>query len=109
MKKLRLILGDQLNLQHSWFEKQDDQIWYCLFEMRQETDYVPHHVQKVVGFFMSMRNFAERLEKAGHQVIYYKLDDPNNQQTLPGNLSQLIGHLDIDHFEYQLPDEYRLG
>ena len=40
MKTLRLLLGDQLNPAHSWFEKTDGSIIYCLFEMRQETDYV---------------------------------------------------------------------
>ncbi|MGB1371393.1 MAG: cryptochrome/photolyase family protein, partial [Flavobacteriaceae bacterium] len=43
MKTLRLILGDQLNENHSWFSSVDDQILYCIFEMRQETDYVQHH------------------------------------------------------------------
>ena len=57
MKKLRLILGDQLNSQHSWFHEKDENTIYCLFEMRQETDYVTHHIQKVIGFFAAMRNF----------------------------------------------------
>ncbi len=59
MKTLRLILGDQLNIEHSWFTKTDESILYCLFEMRQETDYVKHHIQKVVGFFAAMRDFAD--------------------------------------------------
>ena len=51
MKILRLILGDQLNSTHSWFSKVDENVVYCLFEMRQETDYVTHHIQKIAGFF----------------------------------------------------------
>ena len=54
MKTLRLILGDQLNENHSWFSSVDDQILYCIFEMRQETDYVQHHIQKVIGFFAAI-------------------------------------------------------
>lgn len=56
MKTLRLILGDQLNENHSWFSSVDDQILYCIFEMRQETDYVQHHIQKVIGFFARKSN-----------------------------------------------------
>jgi len=43
---LRLILGDQLNLAHSWFDEVDLNVTYLMLEMRQETDYVPHHIQK---------------------------------------------------------------
>lgn len=35
---LRLILGDQLNPQHSWFATVRPEVIYVLMEMRQETD-----------------------------------------------------------------------
>ena len=41
-------------------------VCYALFEMREETDYVRHHIQKVVGFFAAMRSFARQLEADGH-------------------------------------------
>lgn len=107
-KTLRLILGDQLNVQHSWYKEKRQEVIYCLFEMRQETDYVAHHIQKVVGFFEAMRNFAETLKKDGHKVIYFKLDEENNQQDLVENLKFLIEEHSIEKFEYQLPDEWRL-
>ncbi len=107
-KTLRLILGDQLNHQHSWLEEVDDNVTYCLFEMRQETDYATHHIQKVVAFFHAMRAFAERLKKDGHQVIYFELDHSDNQQNIPHNILFLIGKYGFEHFEYQLPDEYRV-
>ena len=105
---LRLILGDQLNLQHSWYETIDESVCYVMFEMRQETDYVQHHVQKVVAFFAAMRQFAKTLESQGHQVIYLTLDAPNNQQDLCKNLQFLIRDKNATAFEYQAPDEYRL-
>ena len=77
-------------------------------EMRQETDYTKHHIQKVVAFFQSMRNFKQWLEERGKRVVYYTLDDKKNQQDLTKNLQQLFDTHEIDHFEYQLPDEYRL-
>ncbi|WP_339662469.1 cryptochrome/photolyase family protein [uncultured Polaribacter sp.] len=108
MKKLRLLLGDQLNSEHSWFSKTDKNVIYCLFEMRQETDYVTHHIQKVVGFFAAMRNFADELQKANHTVIYFDINDAQNTQSLVENLSLLIKENNINLFEYLAPDEYRL-
>lgn len=108
MKKLRLILGDQLNAAHSWFNKKDDQVLYVMMEIRQETDYVRHHVQKIIGFFLAMRGFAVALENAGHRVRYIKIGDNDNRQSLIENLRALIKDEGIEQFEYQLPDEYRL-
>lgn len=105
---LRLILGDQLNSQHSWFTSTDPDVSYLMMEMRQETDYVNHHVQKVVGFFLAMRHFAKELQQQGHRVIYLRLDDPDNQQSLASQLPLLIENEGITRFEYQLPDEFRL-
>lgn len=105
---LRLILGDQLNYKHSWYTASDKEVVYLMAEMRQETDYTKHHIQKIVAFFQSMRNFKRWLEERGHQVVYYTLDDKNNQQDLIKNLKQLIEKHQVDHFEYQRPDEYRL-
>jgi len=105
---LRLILGDQLNSQHGWFKEKNEKVLYVMMEMRQETDHVRHHIQKVVGFFLSMRHFAKMLESQGHRVLYLTLDHPENQQNLEKNLSIIIEENEIELFEYQLPDEYRL-
>ncbi len=108
MKKLRLILGDQLNSEHSWFSEKDKNTVYLMAEMRQETDYVKHHIQKVVAFFMSMRNFATFLQSSGHEVIYIKILNEENVQNLEQIILNCIETHKIEQFEYQLPDEYRL-
>jgi len=108
MKTLRLILGDQLNYEHSWFQNRQDEVVYFMAEMKQETNYVKHHIQKVVAFFKSMRSFSDWLQSEKHQVVYYALDDEENQHDLVENLQQLIKKYNIQKFEYQLPDEYRL-
>ncbi|WP_046757152.1 cryptochrome/photolyase family protein [Kordia jejudonensis] len=108
MKTLRLLLGDQLNYEHSWYENTDDEVLYFMAEMKQETNYVKHHIQKVVAFFKSMRSFSSWLESENHQVVYYTLTNEKNQQDLVANLKQLINEHGIEKFEYQLPDEYRL-
>ncbi|MBQ4804434.1 cryptochrome/photolyase family protein [Aquimarina sp. MMG015] len=106
--KLRLLLGDQLNYNHSWYKNEQDDVCYFMAEMRQETDYTIHHVQKVVGFFQSMRNFKLWLKSNKRNVVYYELDHNDNQQNLVENLKQIIAEKNITKFEYQLPDEYRL-
>ena len=108
MKTLRLILGDQLNSKHSWYKTNDKNVVYCLFEMRQETDYVTHHIQKIIGFFAAMRAFSSHLKANNFKVDYYKLDDKDNTQDLVENLKQLIKKHEIEKFQYQLPDEYRV-
>jgi deoxyribodipyrimidine photolyase-related protein len=107
-KTLRLILGDQLNADHSWFKQPDDSVVYVLMEIRQETDYVKHHIQKVAAFFAAMRAFAEHLRRQRHRVIYLRLDEPGNRQTIRENVLQIIRSRRFTRFEYLLPDEQRL-
>jgi len=107
-QRLRLILGDQLNARHSWFENREEATLYVLMECRSETDYVRHHMQKVVGFFQAMRSFARRLEADGHAVRYLRFDDTDNRQSITDNLARLLEQYEVKRLEYQLPDEYRL-
>lgn len=106
--KLRLILGDQLNLHHSWFRETDPGTIYLMMEVRSETGYVRHHIQKVLGFFAAMRNFAVELQQKGHCVVYLKLDDKENLQQIDLNCTAIIKKYQCTSFEYQLPDEYRV-
>ena len=108
MKTLRLILGDQLNQKHSWFDKVDDDVTYLMAEMRQETDYVKHHVQKVVAFFDAMRNFCDELSEKGHRFVYLNITDDTNPQQLDKIIQKHIDEIGAEKFEYQFPDEYRL-
>jgi deoxyribodipyrimidine photolyase-related protein len=108
MKQLRFLLGDQLNSEHSWFKEVNPNVLYVMAEMRQETDYVKHHIQKVVAFFLSMRNFSKELIKQGHQVVYYTISDVNNPHNLEQLILDLVTENKFECFEYQLPDEYRL-
>jgi len=105
---LRLVLGDQLNPRHTWFDQQRDDVLYVFMEMRQETDYVLHHAQKIIAIFAAMREFARQLRAAGHCVHYLTIDDPDNRQALPDNLDALMVRFNVRAFEYQTPDEWRL-
>ncbi|NDC42944.1 MAG: cryptochrome/photolyase family protein, partial [Chitinophagia bacterium] len=107
-KTLRLILGDQLNLQHSWLAARDQGVTYVLMEVASETSYVRHHIQKVAGFFAAMRQFARQLETMQHRVVYIRLNDSDNLQTFDRNIRALITREGFTRFEYQRPDEYRV-
>ena len=110
-KTLRLILGDQLNQHHSWYKTPPNkETTYALFETHSEATYTRHHVQKIVGFFLSMRQFADWLRNEGHQVVYRTLDDTKKSglESITDNLTKLADELGAETVEYQLPDEWRL-
>jgi deoxyribodipyrimidine photolyase-related protein len=104
---IRFVFGDQLNLEHSWFQQVDDSVVYLLAEMSPEVEYVTHHIQKIVSIFLAMKSFSSALEKSGHRVIYLNLDE-----TLGQGFSEIVEfvttQLGATRFEYQRPDEYRL-
>lgn len=105
---LRLVLGDQLNPLHSWFRETDGRILYVLMEIRTETDYAWHHIQKATAFFAAMERFARQIRSTGHDVKYFRLDDADNLQGFDSNCAALIKAHGITRFEYQQPDEYRV-
>jgi deoxyribodipyrimidine photolyase-related protein len=105
---LRLILGDQLNTQHRWYSETDDATIYVLMEVRQETDYVLHHAQKILAIFAAMRDMARQLREAGHRVHYLAIDDASNRQSICDNIDALVTQYQAAEFEYQAPDEWRL-
>ncbi|WP_332395665.1 cryptochrome/photolyase family protein [Vibrio metschnikovii] len=107
-KTVRLVLGDQLNAQHSWFKKVDDDVLYIIAELHQETGYVTHHIQKVVAFFLAMQEFAQARQEEGHQVLYLTLDETQNFSDLPQLIAHYVQQTGAMSFEYQRPDEYRL-
>ncbi len=106
--EIRLILGDQLNAQHSWFDEKDADCLYVIAELHQEAQYVKHHVQKVCAFFHAMGSFAGALNKAGHDCLHLTLDDTKEYDDLTDLVYALCEKYKAETFSYQLPDEYRL-
>lgn len=104
---LRLILGDQLNSEHSWFKQKEEHVCYLMAEIRQETDYVKHHIQKIAGFFAAMRSFAKELEQNGHRVVYIPISE-NKHESFDKLITEQLELHNINRFEYLEPDEYRL-
>ncbi len=108
MTTIRLVLGDQLNPFHTWYDHVRQDVVYVMMEVRQETDYVLHHAQKIIAIFAAMRRFAANLRSDGHRVHYLTIDATDNQASLTANLDDLIALYHADRFEYQAPDEWRL-
>ena len=106
---IRLVLGDQLNIEHSWYQQasQHDYV-YVMMELTSKASQPVMHIQKVVGFFAAMREFANTLTRRGATVKYFKLSDTDNQQDLLANIAQLAKEFDASSFEYQLPDQWQL-
>jgi len=107
-KTLKLVLGDQLNHDHSWWNEDPDNVIVAMVESKTETGYVRHHIQKVIAFFLSMRNFAKFLEEKGFDVKYIRIDDDDNAGSIPDNIKTIVEKNNIGKFQYQEPDEYRL-
>ena len=107
-ERLCFLLGDQLNVQHEWFDHVEPDTLFVLAELYQEASYVRHHVQKVVAFFDAMAALATNLEAKGHRVLHLTLDDTAEFDDLPALLEHLISASGAGSLAYQRPDEYRL-
>ncbi|AOE49917.1 cryptochrome/photolyase family protein [Kangiella sediminilitoris] len=107
-EEIRLILGDQLNANHSWFREKNERCLYVIAEVKSETDYVKHHIQKVCAFFHAMETFAEALNHGGHHCLHLSLDETSDFEGFGDLIKHLVNKYQSKHFSYQLPDEIRL-
>ena len=107
IKTIRVILGDQLNPFHSWFTEVKTDVSYLFIESRGEASYAPHHIQKVVGIFSSMRQFANTLKRQGHKVIYHKILK-SREFELIDILDSVCVKIGVHNLQFQYPDELRM-
>ena len=107
-QSLRLLLGDQLNASHSWWQTPQDNVLTVMMECRQETDYARHHVQKVLAFFLAMRSFAKERIAEGHHVHYLAIDGPDAARPMMELLRALVSDTGATEVRVQAPDEWRL-
>ena len=106
---LRLVLGDQLSDGLSALRDLDlatDVV--LLAEVLGEATYVKHHKQKIALIFASMRNFAERLRRRGVRVRYVRIDDPENSQTMDGELLRALADTGLPRLVMTECGEWRL-
>lgn len=103
---LRLVLSDQLNLNHSWFNEVNNDVLYVMMETRHELEHIKMHRQKQLGIIAAMRDFAREISSAGHNLHYIELIDEENEHQVDWNLIRLLSEKNITSVEYQEIDEY---
>ena len=109
MVRLVLVLGDQLSLDLHGLRKADkDTDIVVMAEVDAEATYTPHHPKKIAFTFMAMRRFAQTLRDAGWRVDYTKLDDPDNTQSITGELIRRASAQDTKGVVVTEPGEWRL-
>lgn len=89
----------------SIFDRQHNPAVWAVYQRVNSDDRIKKCLRQDIA---AMRTFAERLRNMERRVIYLKLDDPGNRQTLGANIRVLLDQHHIGSFEYLLPDEYRL-
>lgn len=109
MRKLRLVLGDQLLHSISSLNDCDlsqDVILMC--EVWDEATYVKHHKKKIAFIFSAMRHFARELKQKGYNIAYTSLNDPNNTGSFKGEVGALLQKRGFERVIVTHPGEYRL-
>jgi deoxyribodipyrimidine photolyase-related protein len=105
MKKLILVLGDQLDFNSVAlrnFDPSTDEV--MMIESRHESTYVWSHKAKIALFLSAMRHFAQTLESQNTPVTYIKDSDAN----IVDVLKQHILDKQVARLECVEPGEYRL-
>jgi len=108
VKKLAVILGDQLSLNISSLEKisKDDHV--LMMEVMSEASYVKHHKHKIILIFSAMRHYAKNLRDLGYKVTYIEFEDKKNTHSIAGEISRFIDNKDISEIFVTEVGEYRL-
>lgn len=107
--RLVLVLGDQLTPSVAALKAADKgRDVVVMAEVMGEGESVPHHPQKIALILSAMRKFARGLEAEGWRVAYSKLDDPENSQTISGELLRRAGQFGASEVIATKPGEWRL-
>ena len=108
MARCCLILGDQLSDGLSSLNLLEPEDVVLMAEVWSEASYVKHHKQKIALVFSAMRHFADTLAASGRQVIYVKLDNPENTQSLDSEVQRVQERFQFDGWCVTEPGEWRL-
>ena len=105
MKRLILILGDQLDLQGAAlkdFDFKTDQV--VMIESIHEAQYVWSHKAKIALFLSAMRHFAKSLKELNYPLVYVQ----NSPLSIVATLKEQIVQEQITHLICIEPGEWRL-
>lgn len=109
MVRLVLVLGDQLTPDIAALavaDKRQDVV--VMAEVMGEGQSVAHHPQKIALILAAMRKFAAVLQAEGWRVAYSRLDDPENSQTISGELLRRADAFGASEVLATRPGEWRV-
>ena len=107
--RLVLVLGDQLTADIAALKAADKaRDLVVMAEVIGEGTSVPHHPQKIALILAAMRKFAARLRAEGWQVAYARLDDPENSQSIQGEILRRASETGATEVLATKPGEWRL-
>ncbi|MBP9183515.1 MAG: cryptochrome/photolyase family protein, partial [Fuscovulum sp.] len=107
--RLVLVLGDQLSAGLSALRAADPaRDVVVMAEVMAEGEYVPHHPQKIALILSAMRHHAEDLAARGWRVAYSRLDDPDNTQSIGGELIRRASETGATEVLATQPGDWRL-
>ena len=109
MARLGVILGDQLNLNHSVLRALDPESDLLVMgELGNELEYVWHHIQKVILIFSAMRHFSQELVDAGWSIRYHRYEPNARVASFTDLVSEALDSNSIDEIVVSWPGEYRV-
>ena len=103
------MLGDQLTADVAALKAADrarDVV--VMAEVMGEGASVPHHPQKIALILAAMRKFAAALQAEGWRVAYSRLDDPDNSQTIGGEVLRRADEFGASQVLATKPGEWRV-
>ena len=109
MRTLRVVLGDQLSFDVASLrdlDKANDTV--LMAEVAGETDYVPHHPQKIAFVLSAMRHFAAELRADGIALDYVALNAPGNPGSLRGAVRAAVERHKPERVVATFPGEWRV-
>jgi deoxyribodipyrimidine photolyase-related protein len=103
------VLGDQLDRHSSIFDSFDPtRDLLFMAEVRNESLHVPSHRQRTAVFLSAMRHFAEEQWAEGRPLRYVDLEDPENTQSLQGEISRALEIHRPEAMVAVLPGDWRV-
>ncbi len=108
MRRLYLILGDQLDRESLIFDDVDtDNDCFWMAEVKQESTHVWSHKQRIALFLSAMRHFAEELREKQLPLTYIYLDK-HKYESLAGALADTLNSEQPEEVWFVRPGDYRV-
>jgi deoxyribodipyrimidine photolyase-related protein len=109
LRRLVLVLGDQLDLQAAafdGFDAQQDRVWMA--EVAEESTHIRSSQARIALFLSAMRHFAADLRAAGRPLHYVRLDDASNHGSLATQLAHDLAALRPRELVLTAPGDWRV-